>query len=366
MAGNPSGGAGAPGTPGTKQMTVQGPAGDFYPAFAGGNRTVGQDRPAESTSMSQPTQLGLLSKFAPGVVQSALAQQAISQIFPQGFTGTLGENQVAYQNGRPVAMGMPRAENADGDWAIRATDGKPVFVTKRQLLESNGAYLPKPNGMRVVSDGQGGFQITTGGLDPVDLSNPTKTKLEDTILTGRDALARITSIENSFKPEYQQLGTRWSNTWAALKDKAGIKLDDETRSQLSDFSAYRRESAANLNQTIKDITGATVSEQEAPRLMLQIPNAGSGLLDGDSPTEFQAKMAGTKSAIRSAIARAEYARKNGLSKEQQFAIPLDTIPQMIDQKGNQYRDELKRANPMAPDSQINEMVKARLRQEFGL
>lgn len=98
------GGAGAPGTPATKSFQVNG-------------RTIGQDRPAESASMSQPTQLGLLSKFAPGVVQSALAQQAISQIFPQGFTGTLGENQVAYQNGKQVAVGP-----------TKTTDNRPEFL----------------------------------------------------------------------------------------------------------------------------------------------------------------------------------------------------------------------------------------------
>jgi len=74
------GGMQAPGTAATKQMTMQGPAGDYYPAFAGGNRTVGQNREATAGGMNPGTQLGLLSKFAPGVVQSALAQQAISQL----------------------------------------------------------------------------------------------------------------------------------------------------------------------------------------------------------------------------------------------------------------------------------------------
>lgn len=284
------------------------------------------------------------------------------------FIGTPGEGGIYNWRTRQMVPGttIPKERTPDGQWAIRAGDGKPQFVSKQSLLDAPNAFLPVPTGMRIMSDGQGGFQITTGGMDPVEMTTPTKSKLEDTILTGRDALARIRGIETKFKPEYQQLGTRWNNTWANIKDKAGIPLDAATRTQLEDFSSYRRETSANLNQTIKDITGATVSEQEAPRLMQQIPNAGSGLFDGDGPTEFQAKVKGTRDSISAAIARAEYARKNGLSRQQQFAIPLDSVPQLIDQKGNQYREELKRANPSAPDEQINEMVKARLRQEFGL
>lgn len=93
------GGMGAPGTPATKSYEVNG-------------RTIGQNREAVSGAPAQATQLGLLSKFAPGVVQSALAQQAIQQLFPQGFSGTVGKNERAYQNGRVVAEGPMDAPEA--------------------------------------------------------------------------------------------------------------------------------------------------------------------------------------------------------------------------------------------------------------
>ena len=362
QAGRLLGGADAEiGTPQTKSYQVNG-------------RTIGQDNPSTVQPLfSTAKRLALFSQAMPEQAKAFQAQRLQNSIAPQlpskdDFIGTPGEGGVFNWRKGTMVTGttIPKERDADGQWAIRANDGKPQFVSKKNLLESNGAFLPVPTGMRVMADGQGGFQITTGGMDPIDMTNPTKTKLEDTILTGRDALSRMTSIEERFKPEYQQLGTRWANTFANLKDKAGIQLDAATRAQLEDFSAYRRDASANLNQTIKDITGATVSEQEAPRLMSQIPNAGAGLFDGDGPTEFQAKVKGTKDSIKSAIARAEYARKNGLTKQQQFAIPLASMPQMIDERGNEYRDQLERANPEASDEQINEMVKARLRQEFGL
>lgn len=61
------GGMQAPGTPATKSYEVNG-------------RTIGQNREAVSGAPAQATQLGLLSKFAPGVVQSALAQQAMQRL----------------------------------------------------------------------------------------------------------------------------------------------------------------------------------------------------------------------------------------------------------------------------------------------
>lgn len=108
------GGMQAPGTPATKAYEVNG-------------RTIGQNREA-SGGMNPATQLGLLSKFAPGAVQSVVASQVMQQLFPQGFTGTLGEGQVAYQNGRPVATGMPKQIDTSSDLykdALRIAGGNP-------------------------------------------------------------------------------------------------------------------------------------------------------------------------------------------------------------------------------------------------
>lgn len=235
----------------------------------------------------------------------------------------------------------------------------------RKIYEQAISKEVAQTGMRVTSDGQGGFEITTGGLEP-SMTKPTQAKLEDVVVQSRDALARLNTIKGKFKPEYQQVGARVGNMWGAAKEKLGIPLDEGSQKQLSDFSSYKRDVAENLNSTIKDITGATVSAQEAPRLMQQIPVAGTGILDGDSPTEFQAKVEGLTKSLTAAQARAQYALKNGLNRDQRFAIPLESIPDMIEKKGNQYAEEIQRTNPQAAPEQIKEMVKSRLRQDFGL
>ncbi|CAB4187783.1 hypothetical protein UFOVP1169_3 [uncultured Caudovirales phage] len=235
----------------------------------------------------------------------------------------------------------------------------------RKIYEQAISKEVAQTGMRISTNPDGTFEITTGGLEP-GLTKPTETKLEDTIINGRDTLAKMNQIKTDFKPEYQQIGTRAEMMKYEAMSKAGMKLDEGAQKKLTDFATYRRNAASNINTAIKNATGVTVGKDEAPRLMNEIPNPGSGLFDGDDPISFMAKVDSTTKAITSAVARAAYARKNGLDKQQQFAIPLDSIPSMIEQKGNQYAEQLQRANPQTPLDQIKEMVKGRLREEFGL
>lgn len=254
-----------------------------------------------------------------------------------------------------------------GDWVVDLNTGKPVMKTDADVMNSNGNYAPLPKGMRIASDGQGGFEITTDGMQPTgNFTKPTETALESTIISGGDALARLDTIGKKYKPEYLQLAPRWANLWASAKDKAGIPLSPEDSAQLSDFASFRRDTVENTNKTIQDITGATVGADEAPRLMQQMPVAGQGLFDGDGPVEFMAKFKATQESIKSAVARAAYAKANNLSKKAQFAIPLGSVPKIIEDKGNQYAKELKDKNPNIPEEQLNQMVKNRLMNEFGM
>lgn len=68
------------GAPATKQFTMQGPAGDAYPAFAGGNRTVGQTRAAVPMQSADP--IRMLSAFSNGdsPLQSMAAKQAMDML----------------------------------------------------------------------------------------------------------------------------------------------------------------------------------------------------------------------------------------------------------------------------------------------
>lgn len=128
------GGMQAPGTPATKSYEVNG-------------RTIGQNREATAGGMSPGTQLGLLSKFAPGAVQSVVASQVMQQLFPQGFTGTVGQDQIAYQNGKVVAEG-PKSVRAPDKLPAEAELAKWLFggneTAAREYLKNKDA--PKQEG----------------------------------------------------------------------------------------------------------------------------------------------------------------------------------------------------------------------------
>lgn len=81
------------GTPQTKSYQVNG-------------RTIGQDNPSTVAPLfSASKKLGLFSQAFPEQARAAVAQQAMQQLFPQGFSGTVGKNERAYQNGKVVAEG---------------------------------------------------------------------------------------------------------------------------------------------------------------------------------------------------------------------------------------------------------------------
>lgn len=256
-----------------------------------------------------------------------------------------------------------------GEWAVQAATGKMQYVPEATLLGAQpGTYIRPPSGMKITSDGQGGFELLTGDQagGASGLTKTTVGKLEDNLLQASEGYARLKAIQGQYKPEYQQLGTRWQSFTTSLKDKAGIPVDPRDRAQLEDYSAYRADSSANLTQYIKDSTGSAMGIQEGERITAGVPNPGQGLFDGDSPIEFKSKMDATMKRLGDVQMRMSYALKNGLTKEAMLAIPLDSIPQLVDQRGDAIEKDIRSQNPNMPPAQIEATVKERLRQEFGL
>ncbi|NBW15141.1 MAG: hypothetical protein EBR82_44790 [Caulobacteraceae bacterium] len=244
----------------------------------------------------------------------------------------------------------------------------PNRIIYKQIMENMG--LPK--GFTFESDGKGGYVLTQGGGggrkgDSTILTTPNVTAAQTSIMQTDDSLAQLDSIGAKFKPEYLELGTRWGNMKNSFLEKAGFQLNPDDQKSLYEFKSFARDAIANVNQIIKNITGATVGEKEAPRLYEQMPMVGTGLFDGDSPTEFKAKYDATVTSLNSAKARQFYALKKGLTKEQMFeTLPLESIPSLIQKKGDEIEFDLKKQNPGLEKSTIEQMVKSRLRQEFGL
>jgi hypothetical protein len=192
-----------------------------------------------------------------------------------------------------------------------------------------------------------------------DLSKPTKSKLEETILSSGDALTRLNTIQSSYKPEYLGIKFRGAQEWSTLKDKFGT-LKPEEKAQLTSFSKYRQNATQNLNQTIKDLTGSAMGVQEAERIISTLPNAGTGIFDGDSPTQFESKLNNAVEQTKYAIARKNYSLNKGLKWEN---TPLSQMPNVINQRGAQIAQQYKLdPNKPADLKTINRQLAA----EFGI
>jgi hypothetical protein len=192
-----------------------------------------------------------------------------------------------------------------------------------------------------------------------DLSKPTVGQVEQGVLSDAAAVTRLNNIQFSYKPEYQNIKFRTGQAWNTVRDKFGGLPDSEKR-QLAEYSQYKQNSLQNLNQTIKDITGAAMGVQEAERIIASLPNAGTDIFSGDSPTEFEAKLNNAVKQTKYALARKNYALKSGLKWEN---TPLDSMPSIINKRGS----EIAKSYNLDPKKPADlQTINRQLAAEFGI
>ncbi|MBM3549659.1 MAG: hypothetical protein FJX54_22195 [Alphaproteobacteria bacterium] len=209
----------------------------------------------------------------------------------------------------------------------------------------------------------GGGSVTRVG-DP-RLDRQAVKEIEERQLNTAEQLSRLDRIGSTFKPEYLQLGTRAGHALSNMKDFTGIRLTPEETQGLTDYTKFRREATTNLNQTIKDITGAAMGVQEAERIVATMPNAGTGVFDGDGPTAFKAKLDSAIEAAKHAMMRYSYAKANGLDPLK-TGIELQDVPRLVSERGAKLFQEVEAANPGATSEAIKAAVRDRLAVEFGI
>jgi hypothetical protein len=191
------------------------------------------------------------------------------------------------------------------------------------------------------------------------LSKTTAGDVEKSVMATADAVTRLNNIQFSYRPEYQKIGYRSTQAWNTLKDKVGT-LSTAEKTQLTQYSQYKQNSLQNLNQTIKDITGAAMGVQEADRIISTLPNAGTNIFDGDSPTEFEAKLTNAVKQTKYALARKGYALKKGLNWEN---ISLESMPNILKSRGAEIAKQYNLdPNKPADLNTINRQMAA----EFGV
>ena len=263
------------------------------------------------------------------------------------------------QLGLPTTGGQKFQIDANGkidliQGTAPAKDLKPATsIEEFQFYQSQGGKKSYENFMKDKTPSTS-VTVNTG-----ELSKGTKGKLEEETLAAGNAITRLNSIQSSYRPEYQTFKFKGAQEWSALKDKFG-NLKPEEQAQLSNYSKYKQNTTQNLNQTIKDLTGAAMGVQEAERITSTLPNAGTGIFDGDSPTQFQSKLDNGVAQVKYAIARKNYSINKGLKWEN---TPLDKMPNIINNRGAEIAKQYN-LDPKKPADLTT--INRQLAAEFGI
>ncbi len=243
----------------------------------------------------------------------------------------------------------------------------------------------KGKGIRVTKDG---LTVEVGG--PQDSGTPgvsksTASQIEKDLLDQTAMLPQLYAIEDTYKAEFLRIGEKASQEWNALKVKAQGKkaLSADDRKALQEYRVFRQNTISNINEYIKKITGAQMSEVEATRLREALPDAGKGgifgILSGDDEVTFEATLDNIVHKTRMAAARLQYIHKNGFTvvrnkkgEAEDFrndlgeSITLDLMPIIMEGRAKEMDTRIRLELPGQPEEFYDSQVSQQLLKEFGL
>lgn len=235
------------------------------------------------------------------------------------------------------------------------------ILAAQDPMQAFSSYMLKQKGMEILFDDNGRVKSITQGGKGGGLTPAVNTEVQKKIMSSGDTMAQLTSITSRFKPEYQQIGTRWDTFKTKWMDKAGLEVSPEDKKLLEDFTSYRGDAAQLFSLTLKDLSGVAVNPTEYKRAEAWLPSPGSGIFDGDSPTEMRSKLDRFTDFTRKALMKYAYIQKNGLTIDD---VDVAQIPSLMNKRGNDLAEEYRKQG-MGGDA-LKEAVKYRLADEFGL
>ena len=253
---------------------------------------------------------------------------------------------------KTVQEGSPNYNTLDVAKLFAFKDSLPENDPRRAAVQKIIDELPKKGGTNI--------NINPAGTLPADKA--AKTKLDEVLLDSGTRLMQLNSIDRMYKPEYQTYAYQGENAWNALKEKGGLNLDPKDQEKLQSYTAYKQTSVKQLNDYIRSVTGATITESEAGRLMAAIPNVGEGTFGGDSPTQFKTKLDNTIRELKYAEARAAYIKKKGFTLNDSN-VTLSDVPMLMKNREQELITNLKLDLSKEGDRNT---LRRQLSSEFGL
>jgi hypothetical protein len=300
-----------------------------------------------------PSDLRMINALPEGPKRTA-AIEAKTGISPQFFQTDLGGQQAGFVRD-PVTQQVQPVFQAE---KTAAPGSRPAWLNADGSV--NEELYQRQAGLNRAGAAQGPSLNINSPLMPGQAAQNTN---DQGLLDAGQMMSGMSAIQQEYRPEFQTLGTRWNALKTGMKERLGLGVTKDDKALLEDFTRYRGRSANALNQYIKAMTGAALTEAEAERLTKAIPFAGTGMWDGDSPTEFKAKMDAVTKDLRMATARRSYIKRQGFSLGQ---VQLDQMPKIMNDRGAQIKSEIQSGNPSMQEQEMGRMVRRRLAEEFGL
>lgn len=258
------------------------------------------------------------------------------------------------------------------DAAINEKANNPTELARLQVERDR---LPEGDPRRATYDrvlahykagkGDTHVSVNTGQMTP---GKQAANRVDEDLIGMTRSLMQLDTIANQMKPEFQRFQDKAGFVGLKVKDST-VGLTNKEKQDLTEYSTYRRNAYNTLNEYIKTITGAAMSEAEANRIRKSMPDPGDGLFGGDSPTEFKAKLDDAIKSTKMSVARLAYIKRNGMSLEDgrgNAVVPLDRMPQLINERGKALEGEIKTAQPGLDVKGVQKEVRRRLGVEFGL
>ena len=154
---------------------------------------------------------------------------------------------------------------------------------------------------------------TSQNITTKDITKPTQTSIEGTLLSTGDAINRLRNIRGSVKEEYFKLWSRAGFKVDQIKSILGDKPSPEDAEALKAFQTFQSETFENFNLYVKSITGAAMSNQEAQRIEKAMPVSGEGVWPKQSYEQFIASLTRVERMMADTQIRYKLMKDQGLS-----------------------------------------------------
>lgn len=189
-------------------------------------------------------------------------------------------------------------------------DAEGNFVGIGIMDPKSGMKVQTENGLRPLKKGERSVD-TSGSLADTGLTKKSLSTLQDKLISTQATSDSISRSIEKFDSKFLTFGGKAKMGALAMADSAGIPLSDDMKAELGEFTSFKSNSLGMLNEYIKSITGAAMTNAEAERLRKTMPDP-----ENDSPTEFMSKLENVYDQTLVARQRASYMLENGLTLEQ--------------------------------------------------